>query len=65
MIAHGQIGSLFNVTDPHQINAYQHIAMEKTRLHIPILFGLDVIPRIQNGVPDSAGAGFDLGSVAG
>src|SRR5512142_2620709 len=31
MIAHGQIGSLFNVVDAHQINAYQHIAMDKSR----------------------------------
>ena len=51
MIAHGQIGSLFNVTDPHQINAYQHIAMEKTRLHIPILFGLDVIHGFKTEFP--------------
>ncbi len=43
MIARGQIGSLFNVIDPHEINRYQKIAMEKARLHIPILFGLDVI----------------------
>src|SRR5947207_14638794 len=42
MIGKGQIGSLFNVIDPKQINMYQRIAMEKSRLHIPILFGLDV-----------------------
>jgi len=51
MIARGQIGSLFNVVDPHQINAYQHIAMEKTRLHIPILFGLDVIHGFKTEFP--------------
>lgn len=51
MLAHGQIGSLFNVTDPHQINAYQHIAMEKSRLHIPILFGLDVIHGFRTEFP--------------
>jgi beta-glucosidase len=51
MIAHGQIGSLFNVIDPHQINAYQHIAMEKSRLHIPILFGLDVIHGFRTEFP--------------
>ena len=61
MIGHRQIGSLFNVTDPKQINAYQHIAMEKTRLHIPILFGLDVIHGFKTEFPDSAGNGFDLG----
>jgi hypothetical protein len=52
MIARGQIGSLFNVVDPHQINTYQQIAVEKSRLHIPILFGLDVIH----------GFRFDVGS---
>jgi len=51
MIAHGQIGSLFNVIDPHQINAYQRIAMEKSRLHIPILFGLDVIHGFKTEFP--------------
>jgi len=43
MIARGQIGSLLNVIDPKQITAYQRIAVEKSRLHIPLLFGLDVI----------------------
>jgi beta-glucosidase len=51
MIARGQIGSLFNVIEPHQINAYQHIAMEKSRLHIPILFGLDVIHGFRTEFP--------------
>ncbi len=51
MIAHGQIGSLFNVTDPKQINAYQKIAMEKSRLHVPILFGLDVIHGFKTEFP--------------
>ena len=51
MIAHGEIGSLFNVTDPHQINSYQHIAVEKSRLHVPILFGLDVIHGFKTEFP--------------
>ncbi len=51
MIAHGQIGSLFNVVDPHEINKYQKIAMEKSRLHIPILFGLDVIHGFKTEFP--------------
>lgn len=51
MIAQEQIGSLFNVVDPHQSNAYQRIAMEKTRLHIPILFGLDVIHGFKTEFP--------------
>ena len=51
MIARGQVGSLFNVVDPHQINSYQHIAVEKSRLHIPILFGLDVIHGFKTEFP--------------
>ncbi len=51
MIAKGQIGSLFNVVDPREINKYQKIAMEKARLHIPILFGLDVIHGFKTEFP--------------
>ena len=51
MIARGQIGSLFNVVDPHEVNKYQKIAMEKARLHIPILFGLDVIHGFKTEFP--------------
>ncbi len=43
MIERGQIGSLFNVTGPREVNALQRIAVEKSRLKIPLVFGLDVI----------------------
>ena len=43
LAAKGQLGSMLNVVGAATTNHYQHIAMEKTRLHIPILFGLDVI----------------------
>jgi len=36
-------GSVLWVSDPKEINRLQHIAVEQSRLHIPILFGLDVI----------------------
>ena len=36
-------GSVLWVSDPKEINRWQHIAVDETRLHIPILFGLDVI----------------------
>lgn len=39
----GAIGSMLNVLGAEPTNHYQHIAMEKSRLHIPILFGHDVI----------------------
>ncbi len=43
MVAKGQVGSLFNLPGVHSANHYQHIAVEKSRLHIPLLFGLDMI----------------------
>jgi beta-glucosidase len=36
-------GSVLWISDPKEINRWQHIAVEQTRLHIPVLFGLDVI----------------------
>lgn len=51
MIARGEIGSLLNVIDPKQIGKYQRIAVEKSRLHIPILFGLDVIHGFRTEFP--------------
>jgi len=36
-------GSVLWVSEPKDINRLQHIAVEQTRLHIPVLFGLDVI----------------------
>jgi beta-glucosidase len=43
MIAQGQIGALFNIATAKETNAYQRIALEKSRLKVPIVFGLDVI----------------------
>jgi len=51
MIQKGQIGSLINVTDAHDTNAFQHLAVEKSRLHIPILFGQDVIHGFRTEFP--------------
>ena len=36
-------GSVLWVSDPKEINRWQHIAVDESRLHIPIIFGLDVI----------------------
>ena len=43
LVERGQVGSFLNVVGAEATNHYQHIAVEKTRLHIPLLFGLDVI----------------------
>jgi beta-glucosidase len=42
-IREGRIGSLFNVTGADNTNRVQRIAVEESRLGIPLLFGLDVI----------------------
>ncbi|SHG80657.1 beta-glucosidase [Jatrophihabitans endophyticus] len=39
----GGVGGLFSVTDSAVLDAVQHQAVEKTRLGIPLIFGLDVI----------------------
>ena len=39
----GKIGSLLFVTDPAIINRLQKVAVEQSRLKIPLLFGFDVI----------------------
>ena len=42
-VRRGQIGSVLNVVDPEKINEMQRIAMEESRLAIPLLVGRDVI----------------------
>ncbi|HEX7334306.1 MAG TPA: glycoside hydrolase family 3 N-terminal domain-containing protein [Pyrinomonadaceae bacterium] len=42
-IRRGEIGSFLNVTDPALSNRLQRLAMEESRLKIPLIFGLDVI----------------------
>jgi beta-glucosidase len=37
------LGSVLSLTDPVQINRLQHIAVEQSRLHIPMLFAFDTI----------------------
>jgi beta-glucosidase len=43
LIKKGEIGSLFNVVTAAETNAFQKEAIAGSRLHIPILFGYDVI----------------------
>ena len=43
LIAQGRVGSVLWLTDVKEINRLQHLAVEKSRLHIPILFAFDVI----------------------
>jgi beta-glucosidase len=43
LIARGGVGSILWLIDVKEINRLQHIAVEKSRLHVPILFAYDVI----------------------
>src|SRR6202030_2931075 len=51
MIAKGEVGSLFNLDSARAANQYQHIAVEKSRVHIPLLVGLDVIHGFRTTFP--------------
>ena len=42
-ILKGQVGSFLFITDAKEINRLQHLAVEQGRLHIPLIFGFDVI----------------------
>lgn len=43
LLREGRLGSLLSVRDPRRVNEYQHIAVEESRLHIPVLVGNDII----------------------
>jgi beta-glucosidase len=61
LVAKGQVGSFLNVVGAEATNHYQHIAMEKSRLHIPLIFGLDVIhgDHTTFPIPLAVAASFD------
>ena len=42
-IRYGQVGGLFGITGPDKVRKAQEIAVTNSRLHIPLIFGLDVI----------------------
>lgn len=42
-ISRGEVGGLFNLKGVEKIREVQKLAVEKSRLHIPLIFGMDVI----------------------
>lgn len=42
-IRKGEVGGLFGITGPDKIRKAQEISVNHSRLHIPLIFGLDVI----------------------
>jgi beta-glucosidase len=55
------VGGVFSLTDPVKIDHYQHVAVEQSRLHIPILFAYDTIHGYRTifPVPLGAASSFD------
>lgn len=50
-IEEGLVGGLFNIKGAEKIRAVQKVAMEKSRLKIPLLFGMDVIHGYETNFP--------------
>src|SRR3954471_266893 len=59
--AEAGVGGVFSLVDPAKINHFQHVAVEQSRLHIPILFAYDTIHgyRTVFPVPLAAASSFD------
>lgn len=61
LIGEGRLGSMLNTIGAQHSDTYQHLAVDKSRLHIPLLFGADVIHgyRTIYPVPLAVTASFD------
>ncbi|HVC46155.1 MAG TPA: glycoside hydrolase family 3 N-terminal domain-containing protein [Terracidiphilus sp.] len=61
LAATGRLGSLLNLVGQARTNQYQRLAVEKSRLHIPLMFGADVIHGFRTiyPVPLGLAASFD------
>ena len=61
----GLVGSMLNVKGVKDVRALQKIAVEQTRLHIPLLFGFDVIHGYKtiSPIPLAEAASWDLEAI--
>lgn len=66
LAATGRLGSMLNVVGAQRTNAFQRAAVEKSRLHIPLLFGADILHgyRTIYPIPLGLAATFDPDLVA-
>ncbi|WP_035648303.1 beta-glucosidase BglX [Flavobacterium sp. ASV13] len=64
-IAEGKVGGLFNIKSVQKIKEVQKIAVEKSRLKIPLLFGMDVIHGYETTFPIPLGLSctWDMGLI--
>jgi len=55
------VGAVFSLTDPAKIDHYQRIAVQQSRLHIPILFAFDTIHGFRTifPIPLATASSFD------
>ncbi|MFV0566695.1 MAG: beta-glucosidase BglX [Flavobacteriaceae bacterium] len=61
-IEEGKVGGLFNIKSVEKIKEVQRIAVEKSRLKIPLIFGMDVIHGYESTFPIPLGlsASWDM-----
>ena len=61
----GLVGAMLNVKGVKEVRAIQKIAVEETRLHIPLLFGFDVIHGYKtiSPIPLAEAASWDLEAI--
>jgi beta-glucosidase len=61
----GWVGSMLNVRGVKDVRALQKIAVEETRLHIPVIFGFDVIHgyKTVSPIPLAEAASWDLDAI--
>jgi beta-glucosidase len=61
----GWVGAMLNVKGVKEVKALQKIAVEETRLHIPLLFGFDVIHGYKtiSPIPLAEAASWDLQAI--
>jgi beta-glucosidase len=52
LAAEGRLGSMLNTVGAEHTNAFQRVAVEKSRLHIPLLFGADIIHGFRTIYPE-------------
>jgi len=61
----GLVGSMLNVTGVKNVRAIQKIAVEETRLHIPLIIGYDVIHGFKtlSPIPLAESASWDIEAI--
>lgn len=64
-IGEGKVGGLFNIKSVAKIKEVQRIAVEKSRLKIPLIFGMDVIHGYETVFPIPLGlsCSWDMGEI--